>query len=108
MAMLARGWAAATSKLPGGSCRGCHLSSHRPSSCTPSSMTGSLFMRAHWEAPTGLAGDPGPSCQTALSGEALCSKELRSLRSVVVSSTMGSSGFSEEFSTQVVQPSSGN
>lgn len=55
-----------------------------------------------------MVGDPGPSCQMAFSGEALCSKELRSLRRVVVSSTTGSSGFSEEFSTHVVQPSRGN
>lgn len=34
---------------------GCRLSSHRPSS-----LTGSLFVWAHWEAPVGWWGTPGP------------------------------------------------
>lgn len=62
-------------------------------------------MWAHWGDPAGWAGVPGPSCQMVPSWEALCSNKLRSLRRVVVSSTMGSSGLSVKFSVQVAQPS---
>lgn len=80
--------------------------SGRISTCTPSSLTGSLTSCGPTgETPAGWAGVSGPSCQMAPSWEALCSKELRSLRRVVVSSTTGSSDFSVKFSEQVAQPS---
>lgn len=84
---------------------GCPVAqSCRISTCTPSSLTGSpTSCGPTGETPAGQAGVPGPSCQMAPSWEALCSKELRSLRSVVVSSTTGSSDFSVKFSEQVAQ-----
>lgn len=77
--------------------------------CTPSGLTGSLSSGGPTgAAPAELAGGPGPSCQMALSGEALCREALRSFSRVVVSSTKGSSDFSARFSVQMVHPSRGN